>query len=455
LNNDYFWKVTAKIILTENQKGKLRRVIRPWELSFNLVNIIIGAGIFVLPAIVAAGLGSASILAYLLCGVVITLVMLCFAEVGSYVTDSGGAYAYIERAFGKYFGFLTAILFVVAVISANAAIANAIVDIIGSVFPLFQLQVVKIIFFFVLFLSLGYINVLGVKQGIGLVKGITIIKLLPLLLIIVVGFGEINVDYLKWSVNPSFKEVGEMAIILFFAFQGAESGLSVSGEVKHPQKAIPKAIFMGILLVLIVYILLQTISQGLLGPSLPSFVENPLGEVAGKIFGPLGFGLITIGAALSMFGSISGSVLSIPRIIYGAANDKAIPIPILASIHKKYSTPHIAIILYATLGFLFASFGGFKQLAILASASVLLIYLGVALSVIKLRKNVSPEIKAKSFIIPGGYTVPIISAAAIVFFLSNLSKNELLGIGIFLLILSFIYMLIFSKWYENVHWFNR
>ena len=92
----------------------LKREVGVMGLSANLVNIMIGAGIFALPAIVAAGLGAASIFAYLFCGLLITLVMLCFAEVGSKVTTSGGAYTYIQSTFGPYFGFLTVILFVLS-----------------------------------------------------------------------------------------------------------------------------------------------------------------------------------------------------------------------------------------------------------------------------------------------------------------------------------------------------
>ncbi|GAO30264.1 amino acid permease [Geofilum rubicundum] len=103
----------------------LKRKIGAWGLSANLVNIVVGAGIFVLPAIVAEGLGPASILAYLLCGVLLFLIMLCFAEAGSKVTSSGGAYAYIEAAFGKYPGFITSVLFLLSCMTADAAVANA------------------------------------------------------------------------------------------------------------------------------------------------------------------------------------------------------------------------------------------------------------------------------------------------------------------------------------------
>jgi amino acid transporter len=77
------------------KKGDLKREISFLGLSSNIINTVIGSGIFVLPAIVAGDLGAASILAYVFCGILITLMMLCFAEVGSKITDTGGVYIYI------------------------------------------------------------------------------------------------------------------------------------------------------------------------------------------------------------------------------------------------------------------------------------------------------------------------------------------------------------------------
>ncbi len=417
----------------------LKREIGVWGLSANLINIMIGAGIFVLPAIVAAGLGSASILAYLFCGVLITLVMLCFAEVGSKITGSGGVYIYIETSFGKYPGFITAVLFLLAGISADAAVANAIADIIASIFPFFQGRTIKIIFFLLLFSGLAYLNIIGTKRGVGFVKLITIFKIAPLLIIVLVGFKDISVSNLYWDSIPSVTNIGEISLVLFFAFLGAESGLSVSGEVKHPKKTIPLAIRAAVVSVLILYILIQTVSQGILGDSLATFKENPMAEVAHRIFGPVGFTLITIGAAVSMFGNLSSEILSLPRVAFAAARDKVIPLKILTRVHPKYATPYISIISYASLGFLFASSGGFKQLAIISSSSALLIYLGVSLAAIKLRtkKDFVPD--AGFFKIRGGYTVPILASLVIVWFLSNLTNNEFLGMGIFILFLSLVY----------------
>jgi len=423
----------------QTREESLKREIGIWGLSAHLINIMVGAGIFVLPAIVADGLGPAGILAYLLCGVMVGLAMLCFAEVGSKITNSGGAYSYIEVAFGKYPGFLTTNLFVWACITADAAVANALADILASLIPFFTHTMVRIIFFVLLFSGLAYINVIGVKQGIRLIKINTIAKLLPLLLLILIGWTQISLNNLAWDIQPTINKLGEISLVLFFAFIGAESGLTVGGEVKNPKKTIPKSILVSISSVVVLYLLIQITAQGIMGSSLSGFKQNPLGEVAKQVFGPVGMSLMILGAAISMFGNISGKMLSMPRVIFGSASDDVIPRRFLSKVHRTYATPYFAILLYAGLSFLLSSLGGFKQLAILSSASMLLIYLGVACSVIKLRQN--QELNPGSFIIPGGYLVPIATIIIIVWLLSNLSKQEQFGVLVFILLLTVIYFL--------------
>jgi APA family basic amino acid/polyamine antiporter len=186
---------------------------------------------------------------------------------------------------------------------------------------------------------------------------------------------------LYWETDPPLQKFGKASLILFFAFQGGDTGLSVGGEIKNPQKTVPKAIFIGITFVLILYILIQTVSQGVLGADLAQFKEAPLLETAKIVFGPIGFTLLFVGAGISMFGMLSGKILNLPRVIFGLAKGRIIALDKLAWIHPKFKTPYLAIILYAGLGFTMASAGGFRQLAVIASASMLLVYFGVSLSV--------------------------------------------------------------------------
>lgn len=423
----------------ENSQEHLKREIGVWGLSANFINIIIGAGIFAIPAVVASGLGSASIFAYLFCGILVALVMLCFAEIGSKVTTSGGAYTYIRTAFGPYLGFLTVVLFAISAIASDAAVANVLADLIGSIIPALESRIFKIFFFILIFGGLGYINVKGVKEGMRMVKLITMAKLIPLIFLVLFASTQVSMDFLVIDELPSLLDLGQMSLILFFAFQGGETALSVSGEVKNPGKTIPKAIFISITGVLILYILIQTISQGILGPELPNYTNNTLGVVANRVIGPIGFTLITIGTAVSIFGTLSSEILSVPRVLYRASIDEVIPFQALSKEHRKYATPYIAIIVYCGLGFIFANSGGFEQLAIISSAAILLIYLGIALSVIKLRKT-QPSISGE-FKLRGGFLIPILASLTIIWLLSNLSKNELIVFSACLVGLSLIYLI--------------
>src|SRR5664279_3033959 len=138
----------------------LRREIGVWGLVANSINIIVGAGIFILPVIVAERLGTASIWAYLICGLLMILIMLCFVETGSNIIRTGGAYSYIEEAFGKYAGFLTTNIFIFgAAVMANAAVANGLANTLGYFSPFFKIQWIRVLFFAFMFSGLAYMNV--------------------------------------------------------------------------------------------------------------------------------------------------------------------------------------------------------------------------------------------------------------------------------------------------------
>ncbi|WP_332913850.1 APC family permease [Algoriphagus boritolerans] len=227
---------------------------------------------------------------------------------------------------------------------------------------------------------------------------------------------------------------------------GGDAGLAIGGEIKNPQKTVPRAIFIGISGVLLLYILIQLVSQGVMGSELPNFKEAPLAETAQLVFGPIGYTLLFVGTGISMFGMISGQTLNNPRVIFRLSRDGVIPFSKLASIHHRFKTPYLAILIYAGLGFTLAAIGEFRQLAVIAASSVLLVYFGVSLSVIGLRKR--KDLDNGGFKIPLGYTVPILSAGIILYFLSNLTGFEIRGMLILIAILTVIYFLkkVYQKW---------
>ena len=149
----------------QSEEG-LKRIIGVRSLTANAVNLTVGAGIFALPAVVAGYLGTTSFLAYVLCGLLLVLVLLCFIELGTKITTSGGAYTFVEIAFGPYAGFLANSLYWFGFcIIADAAVANVMIDSLSVFLPILSSLVYRIIFLALVFGGIAWLNVRGVKQG--------------------------------------------------------------------------------------------------------------------------------------------------------------------------------------------------------------------------------------------------------------------------------------------------
>ncbi len=424
----------------------LKRVIGVQGLALSIVNMVIGSGIFVLPAIIGMAMGAFGIFGYIFCSIMMAAIMLCYAEVGSKITTSGGSYAYVEKAFGNFPGFIINWLFFFGWgILASAAMMNIIADSLALLWPSLLNPFIRGILFFFLMGIMVVINIIGTKQANIFVKSISILKLFPIIGIIIFGFSHIKIDNLHWENVPSLKTFSDTTLILFFAFAGFEASLGVSGEFKNPKKTVPFGIFLGGAIVLVVYLLLQTVTQGILGADIVAHKNAPLAAVAEKIIGPAGTTLLLFTAALSCFGGVIADVMATPRSLFACANDGMFP-KFLGKVHSKFATPYLAIITYASLIFIFSVSGGFKQLAILASAALLLVYLSVILATIKLRRDKEDELE-KTFQVPGGLIVPFIGMASILWLLTSLNKWEILSTIIFITTICLVYFVM--KWMRN------
>lgn len=429
---------------------QLKREIGARAQALACVNLMVGTGIFVLPALVAEGLGATAILAYITCGALVFLLALCFAELGSKTTISGGPYTYIEKAFGPYAGFLAGNLYLLGAVASDAALANALPDLLQQFIPVLRIDVYRIIFQLIVFGSLAWLNTGSVKGGIRFAVVAGVGKLVPLLLLVVIAIPHVQTANLKWVTEPTIGNIGSASLLLFFAFLGLETSLCNGGEIKNPARTVPLGIFGGVSIVLILYISIQLVTQGTLGDGLGAQKEAPLAAVANIALGKTGMILLIAVASLSILGSLNGEILSMPRILFAAARDGLMP-KALAKVHPRFATPYIAILVYAGIGFLLAVSGGFKQLAIVASVSLLLIYLGVALATIRLRKIEGTTSRTKTFRVPGGSVIPLITAAGIIWLLSNSSRSEVISICVFTGLLTALYlgMLLFKKYQHN------
>ena len=430
---------------TEKSEG-LKRVVGITGLSLNIINITVGAGIFVLPAIVGIELGGFSIFAYIFCGVMMAAIMLCYAEIGTRVTNSGGSYAYVEAAFGDLAGFIVNWLAVFGwSILGSAALMNIVADSLAVIFPVFTITWVRALLFAVLLGFLLVTNIRGAKEGVAFIKVITIIKLLPLLAIVIFGFSYIDSGNLNWENLPSLSTFSNSTLALFFAFAGFETALGVSGEIKNPKRTIPFGILIGGGLVMVLYMLLQIVTQGVLGAEIGLVKDGPLAAVAEKIVGSIGGAILLVAAAISCFGAVSTDVLNTPRVIFAGSNDGLFP-KFLGKVHPKFATPYWSIASFVVMIFIFSVSGDFKQLALLASAAILLIYLMVILATIKLKLK-KQESTDEIFKIPGGLIIPIIGIASIVWLLTSLSRWEVIATIIFIALICMIYFTM--KWIKR------
>jgi len=417
----------------------LVRAIGARQLTASIINVTIGAGIFVLPAAAARGLGPAAPLAYVVCALLMALIVCCFAAAGSRVSLTGGVYAYVEVAFGPFVGLLAGILYMLMATFAVASVASAFAASVGALWPPVETPQGRAIVIAVLFAALAAVNVRGVRIGARLVEVVTTAKLMPLAVLVVAGVWFIDPSFLRWPGLPAPSAVGSTAIVLIFAFVGLEIALVPSGEVRDPARTVPRAVFSALAITTTLYLMIQLVAQGLLGPAMSTYAAAPLAEAAGRVLGRAGRLLVLVGATVSMFGYVSGDMLGSPRAIYAFARDGVLP-SALARVHPRFHTPYVAIVVYATIVASVAVSSSFTQLAVLANVAALTLYLTCVAAAYDLQRR---DVRAGGppFVIPGGPVIPLLAAAVIVWLLSNATQREFVVEGLVLATAALFYFI--------------
>jgi amino acid transporter len=401
---------------------QLVRAIGVPGLAANIINITIGASIFVLPAPVARNLGTAAPLAFVVCAILMALFVTCFSFAGSRVSLTGGPYAYIEVAFGRYVAFLGAVIYFVMAVLAAAAITFVLVSAIVAIVPTLAGNVARAILTFALYALIVLLNVRGVRAGTRLVTITTAVKLLPLLLFIVAGLFFVKANAIIPVASPGMKSLGDSVFLLMFAFFGIEIALVPSGEVRDPARTVPRAIYVALIIITVVYILIQLVAQGTLGPHLAESSATPLAEAAATFLGNFGRLLLLSGAMISAFGGVTSNILSSPRILFALGRDGILP-RVFAHVHPRFHSPDVAILAFAALAFLLAITSTFESLAIMANVAALLVYLlCCAASWELMRRDV--RLEAPPFRFAGGRIIPIISIALTIWLLAHATKRE-------------------------------
>ena len=397
-------------------------------LALTMVNLAVGAGIFGLPALAARELGAGAVFAYLVCIVLVGLVGLCLAEVGSRVSDAGGVYGYATASFGPFAGTVTGhLLWFANGAVGNAAIAALLADTLGVLVPWLAAPLPRATVLLAYYATLAALNVRGTRQGALFSQLTTVIKLVPLVGLVIVGLPYVHRANLHLGEAPSPGALGRTAVLLFFAFMGWEAGLSTSGEVSAPARTVPRAILVALTLIAALYLGLQIVAQGVLGPALATAGDAPLGATARAAFGPVGGTLMLVAALLSTAGAIAADALATPRVMHALGRDGALP-KALGRVDGAHATPAVAIVVYAAVCAVLALSGTFRVLATLSASGTLCIYLICCTGLLRLRARGVRE-EREPFVVPGGPVVPILAAITVLGVLSGLERRDFIILG--------------------------
>jgi amino acid transporter len=427
----------------------LVRGIRRWDLVAVAINGIIGAGIFGLPAKTYSLIGSYSLFAFIACALVVTLIILCFAEVGSRFDETGGPYLYAREAFGPAVAFEVGWLIWLARLTAFAANCNLMVTYLSFFWPPAESTMARAFIIGLVVASLASLNIVGVRQAAIAGNFFTIGKLIPLLLFIGVGLFFFNPQPLSLGPAPGAGAFSQSVLLLIYAFTGFEMAAIPAGEIRDPRRHLPLALIKAIAVVALIYILVQLVCIG----TLPGLATSkfPLAEAADRLFPPVlqrqtwlgivitisGGAIVSLGAIISILGNLNIILLSGSRVPFAIAEQNQLP-EFVGRIHRRFFTPYVSILITAALMFILTLKSSFVAALTISAIARLVTYAAtcLALPVLRTRKHVTPPL----FKVRGGPVIAVVSLILAGWLLANSTFTEawqaavaaLIGLAIYL-----------------------
>ena len=400
--------------MVETTHEGLVRVIRRRDLLAVVLNSIIGAGIFGLPATVFALVGVYSLAAFLLCGMLVTLIIVCFAEVSSRFTDTGGPYLYAREAFGPVVGFEVGWLMWVSRLTAFAANSNLLIAYLGFFVPSVMSGTFRAAAIMLIVSALTAVNVIGVRDATRVTNVLTVAKLLPLVLFVAVGIFFLDVENYAPSALPNLGDFSVSVLLLVYAFTGFEMAAVPSGEARDPRRDLPWALLTSIAVVTVFYLLIQLVSVG----TLPGLADSarPLTEAGEQFLGPIGAAIISAGAVVSILGNLNVTLMVTPRLPFAMAERRELP-QLIARVHARFHTPYVAICFSSVIMLVLTLTGTFVYAATISVIARLLAYAATcaALPVLRRRKGV----QVAAFVAPFGVAASVVSLALVAWLLTN------------------------------------
>lgn len=388
---------------------RLVRVLGRWDLTALGVNQVIGSGIFVLPATVAALVGQgASPLVWIAAAFINTVIILCFARAAAHFRETGGPYLYARTAFGSFPAFQVAWMMWLTRVSSQAALANAFAIYLGYLWAGATQGWGRILVVSIVIVVLAGINLGGVRQGSWTVNSFTVGKLVPLGAFVLLGIGSVRWERFEGFWSPEWGGLGQATLLLMFAFGGYELIPLPAGEARSPRKDAPAALLATIAIVSLLYLLIQIVAVGTLEELARS--ETPLADSAQRFMGPIAGTLIALGGLISIGGANAGTMLAGPRVTFALAEGRHLP-RLFAHVHPRFRTPDFSIIIYATVSLLLALSGTFIQMAAVSAVARLVFYATTCASVLVLERKGEDELEQGFLRLLSGPLIPILGVA--------------------------------------------
>ena len=412
----------------------LRREIRKWDLVALLVNVTVGAGILRLPSDVQRTVGNYSLAAFVVCAVIIGLIALCFAEVGSRFSGTGGPYLYAQETFGSTFGFTVGWLMWLTRLAGFATLVQVFVSYLGYFWPPAQSGLPRVAIITGLVISLAVINMIGVRESARAGDVLTVSKLIPLVLFVAVGLFFISPARLTLAARPGLGSFSAAVFILIYAFSGFEAVLVNSGEIRQPQRVIPFALIVALSASVVLFLLIQVVCIGTL-PSLAGS-ERPLADASYTFLGAGGPTIISAGALVGIFGTLNVIMLACTRLPFAMAARGQLPNP-LARVHRQFRTPHVSILVCAAVVLLLSLSGTFIYALKVTVITRVIVYAStcVALPVLRRRARTTIPVATagelpSSFEVPAGILISIVCVVLCLGLLANSGWREARDVAI-------------------------
>jgi amino acid transporter len=360
----------------------LVRAIGRVDLTAAIINGVIGSAIFGMPARQAALVGAWSPLAYVWAGLGVLAIVLCFAEVASRFDDAGGPYLYARESFGPLVGFQAGWLTFWIRVTAVSANLDVFALYLGELWPAARAGWGRALVLALVMTGVALANVLGVRLATLKIDAFTLAKLLPLVLLIVLGLPAVSTDVLN-TQSVAQPDWIQAVLLLVFAYGGFESPLIPAGEARQPRRDTAFALLAALAVIASVYMLVQLVVVGIV-PHVAG-TRAPLADAFRVLLGSWGGTLASLAAMVSIYGYATGSTLQSPRVLLAMAERGELPRH-LAGLSARFRTPVAAIVTYAVLAYVLALFGSFEWNARLSAIVRLVTYGLTCAALLRLRQ---------------------------------------------------------------------